>query len=412
MNSRLLRNGTLPGAECASLLIDQAGKIERLGDGLIVPDQVEEIDCEGKLILPGMFDMHVHACDPGNEHRETLASARAAAQRGGITGMLMMPDTSPAIDSGAMVDRVQERVAALGEMPMLSAGCLTLGGAGEKLSGIARLARSGVRVLTDAGMSTPPPDVLRTAMHYARDYDLTVAIQGDTPSLTRHGAMNEGAMSYRLGLPGSPAVAEEMGIDQAIRLAQDTKVRLHIHQLSTALGVEMVRRAKADGFSVTAEVSVCHLLFDESAVGSYDTRFKLRPPLRLESDRLALLAGVIDGTIDVIVSGHSPATLFEKSAEFALAPTGVSGLETSLLALFDRLILTGDLSWEILIERFSTAPREILGIEVPKFESGRRDDFLIFDPGGESKIDPAKLASKGPTTPFAGEILKGQIVRI
>lgn len=412
--ARLFKNGKIARAGSAELvavdvLVDDKGIIESIGPDMAAPADVEVTDCEGCLLVPGMFDLHVHGREPGDEHKETLASCAAAALHGGVTGLVLMPDTSPPVDSGNLVKSLQDLVSEIGSIPMLPAGCLTKGRKGQRLAGFLGMANRGVSMLTDSGSSVPCPDLLRRCMEYARDFDLLVTTFCDTATLTKAGALNEGKVSYRLGLPGIPAMSQEIAIDRNIRVAQHTGARLHLQQISTANGVKSVFCAKEAGTRVTCEVSPHHLLLTENDVIDYNTHFKLAPPLRLESDREALVAGLIDGTIDVIASNHSPHTEFEKSADFGSAPFGVTGLETTVLAIYDGLIKPGIFGWDLLIERYSKRPREIIGLEPVVIEEGAKAEFFVFDPAAETEMKREYFKTKSPVTPFLGKTLSGAI---
>jgi len=246
-------------------------------------------------------------------------------------------------------------------------------------------------------------------MEYARDFDLLVTTFCDTPALSKAGAVNEGKVSYRLGLPGMPAMSQEIAIDRNIRVAQHTGARLHLQQISTENAVKSVACAKEAGTKVTCEVSGHHLLLNEEAVVDYNTHFKLSPPLRLESDREALVQGLIDGTIDVIASNHSPHTEFEKSSDFVSAPFGVSALETTVLSLYDGLIKPGLFGWDVLIERYSNRPRQLVGEKPVSIVEGEKAEFFIFDPEGETAVTREYFRSKSPVSPYLGRTLAGSI---
>lgn len=412
--ARLFQNGKVWDSDekamvPSDLVVSDAGVIESLGSNLSVPEGAEVIDCDGCLLIPGMFDLHVHGREPGDEHKETLASCAEAAIHGGVTGLVLMPDTSPPIDSGNLVKSLQDLVSEYSAISMLPSGCLTKGRKGEQLAGFSGMANRGIVMLTDSGSSVPCPDLLRRCMEYAKDFDLLVTTSCDTTALTKAGAVNEGKVSYQLGLPGIPAMSQEIAIDRNIRIAQHTGARLHLQQISTANAVKSVSCAKEVGTRVTCEVSAHHLLLTEEDVVGYNTHFKLAPPLRLETDRLALVEGLINGTIDVIASNHAPHTEFEKSADFGSAPFGVSGLETTVLSIFDGLICPGIISWELMIECYSNRPRSIVARDPVKIEEGEKAEFFVFDPEGETELKRDYFKTKSPVTPFLGKTLKGAI---
>ena len=343
---RLFKNGSIASGKSkeftkADVLVGEWGVIEAVALGLKEDSETETIDCAGCLLVPGMFDLSVRAREPGAEHKETLASCAEAALNGGVTGCVLMPDTSPPVDTGNQVKAVQDLVAENSAINMLVAGCLTKGREGKEMAGFSGMVSRGVPMLTDSGREVQCPDLLRRCMEYARDFDVLVACHCDTSALTKAGVVNEGAVSYRLGLPGIPTISQEIAIDRDIRVAQFCNARLHLQQISTDVGAQSVARAKEAGAQVTCEVSPHHLLLSEENITDYDTNYKLNPPLRSQSDVDALIRALLDGTIDAIASDHSPHTEFEKSADFASAPFGVSGLDTTVLALYDGFIKPG-----------------------------------------------------------------------
>jgi len=321
---RLFKNACIaradsPELEKADVLVGDDGVIKEVGKD-IAGDAAS--DCAGCVLVPGMFDLHVHAREPGAEHKETLATCADAALNGGITGLVLMPDTSPPIDTGNLVKSLQDLVFEASPIPMLVAGCLTKRREGEKLAGFSGMANRGVVMLTDSDRTVPCPDLLRRCMEYARDFHLVVTSHCDTPALAKAGAVNEGRVSYQLGLPGIPAISQEIAIDRDIRVAQHTGAKLHLQQISTAHALRAISDAKATGTNVTCEVSPFHLLLSEDDIEDYNTAYKLDPPLRLPADRDALLKGLLDDTVDAIATNHAPHTEFEKAADFASAPLG------------------------------------------------------------------------------------------
>jgi len=385
------------------------GCIEKLGTDLPAEEGDETVEAAGKVILPGLFDMNVHLREPGREDKEGIFTGSLAAMNGGFTGLLAMPNTDPPIDSAGMVQSVRDLAMAKSGIPIHTAGCLTKRREGEELAAIGEMGELGVVMLTDDPLPVENPQVLRRAMEYAREFDMIVGVHSSTPSLWRGGAMNEGEVSYTLGLTGIPAIAEEIAIERDLALARLTGCRLHIQHVSTARGVAAIRRAKDEGIAVTCEAAVHHLLFDESAVGDYDTYYKVDPPLRLPEDCTALLAGVLDGTIDVLTCDHAPHSEFEKNADFASAPFGISGLDTALLALHHHLIAEGKLSWMELVAKYADAPRQILGLKPARIVEGEPSNFIIFNPDAETVVERDFLRSQGCNNPFLGKTLKGSV---
>ncbi|MEM9015908.1 MAG: dihydroorotase [Verrucomicrobiota bacterium] len=412
--ARLFQNGSIARAdsreaERGDVLVSEEGVIEAVGVDLKPSESVEEIDCAGCVLVPGMFDLHVHAREPGFEHKETIETCAEAAMSGGVTGVVLMPDTMPPVDSGHVLKSIEDLVSERSPIVMKQAGCLTKKRAGETLAGYSGMAARGVPMLTDSNAAVPCPDLLRRCMEYAKDFDLLVTSYCDTPSLSKAGAINEGRVSYRLGIPGIPSISQEIATDRDLRVAQLTGVRLHLQQVSTAHALRAIALAKEEGVSVTCEVSTHHLLLCEDDIPDYNTHYKLDPPLRLSSDREALLAGLIEGTIDIIASNHAPHTEFEKAADFGSAPFGVAGLETAVLAIYDRLIRPGEIGWDLLVKSYSKRPREIIGIDPIRIEKGERAEFFVFDPSGETAITPEALKTKSPVTPFLGTTFAGAI---
>ena len=408
---RLFKNACIaradsPELEKADVLVGDDGVIKELGKD-IAGDAVS--DCAGCVLVPGMFDLHVHAREPGAEHKETLATCADAALNGGITGLVLMPDTSPPIDTGNLVKSLQDLVFEASPIPMLVAGCLTKRREGEKLAGFSGMANRGVVMLTDSDRTVPCPDLLRRCMEYARDFHLVVTSHCDTPALAKAGAVNEGRVSYQLGLPGIPAISQEIAIDRDIRVAQHTGAKLHLQQISTAHALRAISDAKATGTNVTCEVSPFHLLLSEDDIEDYNTAYKLDPPLRLPADRDALLKGLLDDTVDAIATNHAPHTEFEKAADFASAPFGVAGLETAVLSLYDRFIKNGVFGWDLLIRKYSVAPREIVGQQPVAIQEGEKANFFVFDPEGETTVDARYLKTKSHVSPFLGKALAGAI---
>lgn len=371
---------------------------------------VRVIDGTGKVLLPGLYDLHAHLREPGREDSETIAGGCEAALAGGFTGLTAMPDTSPPVDNGGMVHSLREIAARTARIPIEVAGCITKGRLGQELAEIGEMQSRGAVMITDDPDPVSNPQVLRRALQYARDLNVLVATTCDVRELSGAGAMHEGPVSYRLGLPGLPACAEEIGMARDIRLAQSCGSRIHIRGISTARSVETIRRYKSEGVALTVEVFPHHLLFTDEAVGDYDPVFKVKPPLRPEADRQALLQAVRDGVIDVLATDHTPHTWFEKTRDFGSAPFGMTGLATALPALHHHLIAPGLLSWEVLVERFAAAPRRLLGLDVPVIAEGSPINAVLFDPAAKVTFSPAALRSRSCNTPFLNQTLDGAVV--
>ncbi len=411
---RLFQNGRIASASseeliAADVLVDAEGRIAAVAPDLSLPEDGELIDCQGCVLVPGMFDVHVHAREPGQEHKETFATCAAAALRGGVTGLVLMPDTSPPIDSGHLLKSAMDLVAEESPIPMYQSGCLTKGREGREMAGFSGMASRGVPLLTDSDNSVPCPDLMRRCLEYARDFDLLVASQGDTPALTKAGAVNEGRVSYRFGLPGIPAISQEIAIDRDLRIAHHTKARLHIQQVSTGRGLKSIRAAKEDGTRVSCEVSPHHLILTEQDILDYNTHFKFQPPLRTPRDVEQLIEGFIDGSIDLLACDHAPHTEFEKSSDFGSAPFGAAGLETTVPAIYDRFIREGVFGWKLLIERYSVAPRQLVRLAPVAIAVGEVAEFFVFDPEAETEVTRESLKTKSPVSPFLGRRFAGKI---
>ena len=290
------------------------------------PEGARVVDCVGKMVMPGMFDAHVHFREPGQEHKETILDGTEAAINGGITGVVMMPNTAPSIDSATVVNRVLE-IGRKCRIPVLTSGCITVGRKGEEMAPIAGMKKAGVLMLTDDGDAVPNAALLKRAMEYALEFDMFFASHCEDPQLAGPRALNEGPVSYRLGIQGTPALAEEICMDRDIRIAHATGMHLHIQHVSSAIGMETIRWWKSRGAKVTAEVAPHHLMFRDEDIGDYDTHYKMNPPLRTAEDNAALLQGLKDGVFDLIATDHAPHTEFEKSQAFVDAPNGLTGLE-------------------------------------------------------------------------------------
>jgi dihydroorotase len=295
-----------------------------------------------------MFDAHVHFREPGFETKETIASGSEAAINGGITGVVMMPNTNPAIDSGTIVGQVLDIARRTARIPVFTSGCVTKAAMARNSPASTACAPLGVIMLTDDGDTTADAAVLMRAMQYATEFGMFFASHCEVPELAGPRALNEGAMSYRLGIKGSPACAEEIIIDRDIRLAHATGAHIHIQHVSSKLGMETIRWWKQRGdVRVTAEVAPHHLLFTDEDIGDFDTHYKMNPPLRTKADNEALLEGLLDGTFDLIATDHAPHTPFEKSQDFVSAPNGITGLDTALVSLHHHFIATGKFGWDL-----------------------------------------------------------------
>jgi len=375
-------------------------------------DDVEVVDCEGCLILPGMFDMHVHLREPGRTDAETIHSGTEAAIRGGVTGLLAMPNTQPPIDTGSMVQFVRDIAERDARIPVLTAGCITRGREGRELAELGDMHAKGSPMVTDDGNPVADPRVMRRAMEYSRNFDLLVADHCEVPALSGEGTVNEGPVSYRLGLPGRPAVSEEICLERDLRLAELTGARYHAQHLSTAGGLRSVQRFRERGVQVTCEVTPHHLIFSQKALRKHDPNLKMNPPLRREEDRIRLAEGLEAGTVDCIATDHAPHPAFEKRQDINHAPFGILGLETALPSLYTHLIREGELSWGTVVRAFSAEPRRLLGRDPVALEAGATAELIVFDPHATVTVDREYLCSKSTNTPFFGRELRGDVRRV
>ncbi|BCX49892.1 dihydroorotase [Haloferula helveola] len=386
------------------------GCYKSIGQGLEAPDGARVIDGAGRLLMPAMFDAHVHFREPGGESKEDIASGSEAAINGGVTGVVMMPNTTPSIDSGAVVKMVLDKAAAVSRIPIYTSGCVTKGREGKELASIDAMRNLGVTMLTDDGDSTGDPAVLYRAMQYACEFGMFFASHCEVPELAGPRALNDGPMAYRLGIKGSPACAEEIIIDRDIRLAHAAGAHIHIQHVSTKLGMETIAWWKERGdVKVTAEVSPHHLMFIDEDIGDYDTHYKMNPPLRTREDNEALLEGLKSGVFDLLATDHAPHTPFEKAQDFSVAPNGITGLETALVSMFDRFVSRGELGWDVMVKRYSAEPRRMMGLAPVPVEGGGAAEFLLFDEGGETTFSADFMKSKASNTPFLDKTLKGRI---
>ncbi len=392
----------------ADVLVE-GGRITAIGKDLPKPEGVRVIDAAGRILLPAMFDAHVHFREPGFEAKENIASGAEAAINGGITGIVMMPNTSPALDQPSTIRTVLEAGARTG-ITVLTSGCITKGRQGKELAAIDGMRKLGVRMLTDDGDSVDDPAVLYRAMQYATEFGMFFASHCEVPSLAGPRALTEGPTAFRLGIKGSPACAEEIIIDRDIRLAHATGAHIHIQHVSSAIGMETIRWWKQRGdVRVTAEVAPHHLMFSEDDIGDFDTHYKMNPPLRTRADNAALLAGLKEGVFDLIATDHAPHTPYEKSLDFVSAPNGITGLETALISLFDRYVRHGEFGWDLVVKRYSAEPRRFMGLDPVPIVQGGVAEFLLFDPDKSTTFTKEYMRSRSQNTPFLNQTLQGSI---
>ena len=366
------------------------------------------VDCKGRVLAPGLVDMRVFTGEPGSEYRETLASASEAAAAGGVTTMIVMPNTQPVIDDAAIVDYVLRRARDTAKVRVAPMAAITKGLGGELMAEIGLLKQAGAVAVTDGVKAVANANLFRRALTYARDFDMLVVGHAEEPSLAG-GVMNAGEMASRLGLAGNPAMAEVILLERDLRLVEMTGARFHVAQVSSALSLDVIRRAKGRGLPVTCGVSIHHLVLNENDIGAYRTFFKLAPPLRTEDDRRALVEAVADGTIDVICSSHDPQSADTKRLPFAEAAFGAVGLETMLSAALS-LYHNDNISLSRLIDALSQRPSAILGLESGRLAPGAPADFVVIDPQLSWKVEEATLRSRSKNSPFEHRTLEGRAV--
>jgi dihydroorotase len=364
------------------------------------------------VLAPGLVDLHTHLREPGREDRETVETGCRSAALGGFTAVSPMANTEPVADHAAVVHEVLELAARAGLCDVHPVGAITRGLEGEAMAELGEMYEAGVRLFSDDGRCVPTARILRNALTYVRAFEgAVIAEHCEDASLAEGGQMHEGAHSYALGLTGQPREAEEVIVARDLAVARLTGGRLHLCHLSSAGSVEMVRRAKAQGSRVTAEVTPHHLVFTEDDLVTYDANFKVNPPLRSVEDREALRAGLADGTIDAVATDHAPHAVEEKEAEFDLAPPGTIGLETALAAVLTHLVEPGRLPLARALEAMSVAPARILGLadHGGPIAPGRAANLVAFDPVAEWVAEPP-FASRSRNSAFLGRALRGRVV--
>lgn len=393
--------------EVCDILIED-GKISQVGKGIAASD-AEVRDLSGKYCVPGLVDVHVHFRDPGLEYKEDIETGSRAAAHGGFTDVCCMPNTKPVIDTGAVVEYVRSKASKVARCRVHVSGACTVGEKGEALSEMGDMIAHGAVAFTDDGRGVQGAGMMRRVMDYAAQFGKVVMSHCQDEDLVDKGQVNEGVASTRLALQGWPAAGEEIQIERDIEMSRLTGCPIHIQHLTTAHGIEIVRRGKEDGVAVTCEVTPHHMfLSEEDITDAYETNLKVNPPLRTKEDAKAIIRAVVDGTVDCIVTDHAPHAAHEKDREFELAPFGMTGLETSLSSVLTNLVNPGVISWQRMVELMSVNPRALLRIQPVKLQKGSAADITIIDPDVEWDVTDSCFESKSSNSGFIGKHFKGK----
>lgn len=400
-------------------VIDPSQGLDRVTNLLIEDGRVAALDvqangsaqmlpAEGRIVSPGLIDMHVHLREPGREEDETIETGTAAALAGGFTSVACIPNTEPPIDTQAQVEFVQHQAARADNCHVYVVACVSKNREGKELAEIGQLVAAGAVAFTDDGAPVYSAELMRRAFEYCLMFDKPVLNHEEVLELTHGGVMHEGLVSLVLGLPGMPAAAEDVMTGRDISLAQATGGRLHVMHISTAGSVDLVRRAKKRGVRVTTEVCPHHFTLTDECLRSFDSNYKMSPPLRGQADVDACLAGLADGTIDVICTDHAPHAREKKMQELDRAPFGIVGLETALGLVGTKLVAAGVLDWPEALAKLTINPARVLGIDRGTLAIGAAADVTVIDPEVRWTVDPTRFRSKSQNSPFAGWVLQGR----
>ncbi len=402
-------------------VIDPAAKRDAAGDvfvadGKFVPSlsaaqkkRAKVIDARGLVACPGLVDIHVHFREPGQTHKETIGTGSRAAAAGGFTTVVMMPNTSPVADNAGTIQLMKDVVARDAVIRVLPTGCITVGMKGQALAPIGSLKRAGVVAITDDGDCVQSNDLMRRAVEYAKMFDLPVMDHCQDHSMTQGAVMNEGVVSTRLGLRGWPNAAEDLIVARNVILSEYTGAHIHLQHISSKFSVDIIRRAKQRGARITAEATPHHLALTDEALVTYDTHFKMNPPLRTEEDRVALIAGLRDGTLDIVATDHAPHTDYEKDKEFDFAPNGILGLETALPVTLEILVRQNKFKLPFVIDLMTRRPAELMRLPAGTLAAGAAADLCLFDPAEKWHYDAKAGFSKSSNSPWSGQTLTGRV---
>ena len=411
----LIKNGTIVNPakgqhEVADILVDQ-GKVVKIGHDLDTKGQdVETVDAKGLFVTPGLIDMHVHLREPGQEAKEDIYTGTKAAAAGGITRVATMANTKPVIDNVAVLRDVQHRVEETGVVKVSVIGSLSKNLEGKQLSEMGDMAAEGAVAFSDDGHYVESANFMRRAMEYADQLGKMVIDHAEDMTMCGHGFMNEGKVSYAMGVTGRPAAGENIAVARDLLLSELTGCHMHIAHVSSGKAVDLIRQAKEKGVNCSTEVTAQHLYFTDEWLKNYESAFKMAPPIRTEDDREALIAGLKDGTIDAIMTDHAPHCNEEKDVPFNCAPNGIAGLETSLASTLTVLYHQNGFTIDRIVELMSVNPAKLLGIEGGVLEEGKPADITLIDPDTEWTVHGQDLYTKSLFTPYEGLTLKGKAV--
>lgn len=409
--SLLIKNGTVINPakkqhEVTDVLVEN-GVISAIGPNLEAAG-AEVYDATGLYVAPGFIDMHTHLREPGQEAKEDFHSGTQAAAAGGFTRVATMANTNPVVDNAALVRGLRKQAELTGVVKVEFMGAVSKGLEGKELAEMGDMAEAGVVGFSDDGHYVESAAFMRRALEYSSMFDRIVVDHAEDTTMCKNGHMHEGVVSYELGVTGRPAVAEDLAVARDILLAEMTGGHIHIAHVSSKGTVDMVRRAKAKGIHVTCEVTSQHLAFNDTYLREYNPAFKMAPPIRSEDHRQALIEGLVDGTIDAIITDHAPHAYEEKDQEFCCAPNGFSGLETSLASVITHAYGPGKLSIDDVVYRMSTRPAELLRVEGGVLEVGKPADITVFSDSEEWTVDRNKFYTRGKMSPFDGMTVKGR----
>ena len=400
-------------------LIDPANGVDQITDILIddfrvveighVRDDCDTIDASGKIVAPGLMDLHVHFREPGDEEEETIASGSAAAVAGGFTSVVCMPNTKPSIDEATKVEFIHRMGRQARKTFVYVMGAITQGGEGKERGGMGLMAQAGAVGFTDDGCCVQDVAVMQRAMKYATMLDMVVSQHCEDRALAGKGVMNAGYNSTVLGLPGMDPLAEEMMLWRDVQLAKKTGCRYHVQHVSTAGSIKIIREAKKEGIPVTCEVAPHHLLLTEEMIVDYDTNYKVAPPLRSKADVEALKQAIADGIVDALATDHAPHLQSEKELEFLAAPCGIASIECALPLYIKALVEPGIISWSEMLAMLTYRPAAIIKEDKGKLGVGDRADVVIIDPNAEWTVDADKFYSKSRNCPYHGWTVKGKV---